>query len=517
MKNRKSIIALLLVAIIGVVGLTIAYFTNTATITNQFQTNSYGTTVEEVFTSPDNWTPGTTTPKTLTVTNSGNVDEAVRISYTETWTSANAQDEGDLALTQNGNRAVLIHFTNDDDWTLSNGYYYYNYKLAPTETTSELLDYVMFNPAITNDSDCQTSNNGNTITCTSTGDGYDGAVYKLIFTIETVQYDKYRDAWGIDFSILSEKPVFEKLAQHIIDNSNVSTVTNYASGETTEAYTFNHSATEQTGALIDYRYIGPNPNNYVYFNCTDDNDISTCEIWRIIGVFSVDDGTGTFENRVKLIRGNIYSSDYWNSNNISEWSVSSLKDYLNNNADGYVISESAQNMIARSKYYLGAFETDVTYTSEDIYNLERSENICDDCYQQDGVERTTSWLGNIALPYASDNYYIYGYGVDNTCFNEPWSCGQLYWNSSLSEPGDATKGWLYNGNIYQNYNSSIWLIDHYLYVYYGYNIYSGNLFPSASMVGYTTSGVRPVLYLKNNTYIVDGNGSSTSPYQIELR
>ena len=89
MKNRKSIIALLLIAIIGVVALTFAYFTNTATIENEFKINSYGTTVVEEFVSPDNWTPGTTTNKTLVVTNSGNVDEAVRVEYTESWTSKN--------------------------------------------------------------------------------------------------------------------------------------------------------------------------------------------------------------------------------------------------------------------------------------------------------------------------------------------------------------------------------------------------------------------------------------------
>ncbi|MBQ9318328.1 MAG: hypothetical protein IJR82_02155, partial [Bacilli bacterium] len=38
MKNRKSIIALLLVAIIGIVGLTVAYFSNSTSITNEFET-----------------------------------------------------------------------------------------------------------------------------------------------------------------------------------------------------------------------------------------------------------------------------------------------------------------------------------------------------------------------------------------------------------------------------------------------------------------------------------------------
>ena len=137
MKNKKTIILLLLIAIVGVVGLTLAYFANTASITNEFNTKQYGTTVDEVFTSPSDWTPGTTTPKTLTVTNSGQVDEAVRVSYTESWTSANSNTEGDLELSQGNNRAAIINFANSSDWTKvtenNKDYYYYNYKLAPGE------------------------------------------------------------------------------------------------------------------------------------------------------------------------------------------------------------------------------------------------------------------------------------------------------------------------------------------------------------------------------------------------
>ena len=49
MKSNKTIIALLIIAIVGVVGLTIAYFSNSSSITNTFTTNPYGTTVTEEF------------------------------------------------------------------------------------------------------------------------------------------------------------------------------------------------------------------------------------------------------------------------------------------------------------------------------------------------------------------------------------------------------------------------------------------------------------------------------------
>ena len=68
-----------------------------------------------------------------------------------------------------------------------------------------------------------------------------------------------------------------------------------------ETFKFEHPSTEQTIELVDYRYIGDNPNNYIYFNCTYSEDISTCEIWRIIGVFDVEDENGNIETRTKII------------------------------------------------------------------------------------------------------------------------------------------------------------------------------------------------------------------------
>ncbi len=57
MNNKKSVIALLLIAIIGIVGLTIAYFANSTDVENTFTTKEYGTTYTESFVSPENWLP----------------------------------------------------------------------------------------------------------------------------------------------------------------------------------------------------------------------------------------------------------------------------------------------------------------------------------------------------------------------------------------------------------------------------------------------------------------------------
>ena len=75
-----------------------------------------------------------------------------------------------------------------------------------------------------------------------------------------------------------------------------------------QMWAFTHEATEQLAATTDYRYIGANPNNYVKFND---------ELWRIIGVFDVDDGTGKIEKRMKIIRNKSIGNYSWDNKNTS--------------------------------------------------------------------------------------------------------------------------------------------------------------------------------------------------------
>ena len=89
MNNKKTILILILVLTIGLIGLGIAYFSNSTSFENLFSTNPYGAKVTEQFISPENWLPGTTTEKTIVATNSGNVDQAVRIKITEKWLDSN--------------------------------------------------------------------------------------------------------------------------------------------------------------------------------------------------------------------------------------------------------------------------------------------------------------------------------------------------------------------------------------------------------------------------------------------
>ena len=197
MNNNKALIALALVALIGIVGGTYAYFTTTSRLTNEFKTGTYSTSVTEQFESPTNWTPGTTTQKKVNVTNNGTVSIVARASFTESWTAANGSS---LNLTKDG--AKVAQFTVGADWVQEGNYYYYNKILGQNATSTDFISEVTFNPnfVLAEGSDIHCENVGaepgkgtTEIKCENLTTGYAGATYRLDITIETIQADQ---AWN---------------------------------------------------------------------------------------------------------------------------------------------------------------------------------------------------------------------------------------------------------------------------------------------------------------------------------
>ena len=195
--NKRKLLLVLGVSILTVLGGTIAYFTTSTDIASIFKVALYQHEIVEEFVSPSDWTPGTTTSKTIEVTNNGSIGMAVRASYTETWTSANGDT---LPLTDaNSNVVSVINF--NTGWTKdADGYYYYGTKanktkVEPTQTTTSFISGVTFNENIKSTLTKTTSADGQTITYTSSGNGYDNATYTLTIKIDTIQYDQAKNVW----------------------------------------------------------------------------------------------------------------------------------------------------------------------------------------------------------------------------------------------------------------------------------------------------------------------------------
>ena len=314
------------------------------------------------------------------------------------------------------------------------------------------------------------------------------------------------------------------------------------------------------------RYIGKDPSNYVYFNCSDYTNptADTCELWRIIGVFNnVTKGDGSKENLIKIIRndslGN-YSWDYkktgvgtsTNDSSSNDWSDSQLMMMLNptnylksgyTNSNDIISLESQQLYSKMGSYYNGTkgckpakiasgatFScTEVDFTStglkndttrnvieEVIWNLGESSTYNDVTpsmfYERErGTTvysgRPTTWTGKIGLMYPSD----YGYATSGGTTKDRVAClGKELVNWDLSDFSDC------KGNDYLlNTNNLQWTLA-------PYSSHASNVF-FVSTDGITgiapvdvDFAVRPALFLKSNIQVDKGTGTSNDPYQLKI-
>ena len=257
-----------------------------------------------------------------------------------------------------------------------------------------------------------------------------------------------------------------------------------------EMWTFSHPETEQTEALTDYRYIGADPNNYVTFNN---------ETWRIIGVFTVDDGTGKKEERLKIIRNESIGNMTWDSNRTNDWPNATLnanlnsRDYWTN-----ILSDNAKSMIGDTLWYLGGSSTYNDVTASMFYERERGTTVYSG--------RDTSWVGKVGLMYPSD----YGYATSGGTTTDRYTClnKELYnWDSS-SYSDCKNNDWIFNSS-YQWTITPLASDSRYVFLLFSSG-YAGR-----NNAEITYDGVRPVVFLKSSIKIVDGDGSSSNPYILQ--
>ena len=298
--------------------------------------------------------------------------------------------------------------------------------------------------------------------------------------------------------------------------------------DNSELYTITHAkdSTLQIGAtedITEYRYRGASPKNYVTFNN---------EVWRIIGIFPTDDGTGKIENRIKLIRNESIGEYGWDGDSIAynyskqdnlmllqdnnkskveylekgnkydvmltvptpsgcdscknNWTIATLKTRLN---EVYLnsLTNETRNMIGDTKYYLGGYNT--TNIKKDImYQYERKISGSNYYYGTN----PNSWVGKLGLMYASD----WGYATTDTC-------------TQTLQQGCKDNNWIHSGSFEWTLTQDTSCIGVFEIQYS--SVASRNLADS-----YATIGVRPVLYLISSVQITGGEGTSTNPYTFGL-
>lgn len=338
---------------------------------------------------------------------------------------------------------------------------------------------------------------------------------------------------GLTSGILTIKEPVITAAIYISNLYNNSSTTPVQNNGTTYQYDTSHSLMKDVGNNI--RYYGASPNNYMYFNCSNysNQSSSTCETWRIIGVF---------DDKVKIMRNSNIGGYSWDNKNTStgaetangknDWTTARLMKLLNpsdyytvdSNDNGYgqslyynsqsgtcfkyennattscnftstgIKNDITRNMIAEVTWNLGGHNSTSVYPNV-IYEKERGTTVYSG--------RPTTWVGKIALPYVSD----LGYAVDlSKCVDKQLSsykdttCTSNNWMYPLFYNSMGIHSWLLNPKSNQSdvilYAYSEGFIDNF-YCRTGYYVF-------------------PALYLNSELEILSGDGSSSNPFRLSV-
>ena len=325
---------------------------------------------------------------------------------------------------------------------------------------------------------------------------------------------------------------YQGLAKLIADDTFKSTSSVAYNSNITYQYDTTHNLMQDIVGNI--RYYGAEPNNYIYFNCSDyeNQSSSTCEIWRIIGVF---------DGKVKLIRSETIGTHSWDNKSTStgaetdagknDWSDARLMKLLNpgyesetvggslyyNSESGncYANSDNAtktcdftstgikndttRNLISKTTYFLGTIrDNDIArgIRSPYLYVHERSTLV------RSG--RPTTWQGKIALPYPSD--YVYAVDLEKCTAQENYfdsTCTSNNWMKLILNNDENSRAWLLNP-YYMNNDGG-----------FAAGVYiQGGIMRAFNVCD--MDDVIPVLHLNPMLDIKSGTGSSSAPYQLSV-
>ena len=364
------------------------------------------------------------------------------------------------------------------------------------------------------------------------------------------------DSWGIVLTNLTKRTKCNVYFNKVVS----------VSEKVTAAMNNNPSMFASDDPGNNIRYIGKDPSNYVYFNCSDYTNptADTCELWRIIGVFNnVTKSDGSKENLVKIIRTDSLGSYSWDykRNGVgtstenygsNDWSDSQLMMMLNPTSylkSGYtnssdIISSGSQQLYSKmGSYYNGtkgckpaaiasgaSFScTEVDFTSTGLKNDTTRNAIEEVVWNLGGVSgykspvsafyteergttvltgRPTTWTGKIGLMYPSD----YGYATSGGTTKDRAAClakELWYWDSSDFSDCKGNDYLLGTNNVQWTLTPKSYSSLNVFYVLGDGNVVDFNAFK--------TFAVRPALFLKSNIQVDKGTGAKSDPYTLKMQ
>ncbi len=292
---------------------------------------------------------------------------------------------------------------------------------------------------------------------------------------------------------------FSTVIENLMSDGEYETVTN--NGVDYQYNTVNSLMDDNYGNI---RYYGANPNNYVYFNCDDysNQSSSTCEVWKIIGVFN----NGNLTHQIKIIRNDSIGNFPWDPyNNFNGWNDAGMRFILNN----YSINEQREGLYwnRSSGACLNGDSGTCDFTTTGLKNDATRNAIYNAKWQVSAISEALfysneAYENEMGLGTEAEDYIglistsDYGFAADfRTCSS------QIFDYDSCSEVN-----WLLNGEdqwtiIPMDYENT-------------YSVYNSGMLSTVNVSN--AAAIRPTLYLNFDVIKKDGTGTSSDPYQLQV-
>lgn len=279
----------------------------------------------------------------------------------------------------------------------------------------------------------------------------------------------------------------------------------------------------------DYIIYGDNPNNYVYYNCKNNDDSSTCELWRIVGLYYNEEND---EYNIKIVRNDSigkYQFEKEEPENVI-WTDSALYKELTGEKDEEEQNNELQEETTKKKEYeintvkfkqsietLVSLEEEIKKEEEPLDSKINLLTLSDYVYTSNckisSVTKLTeecikkSWLNDIEM----GNSWTLTYTQETEIIEEPETEINEEENLELEENNQELTEEIPSEKDEETTDETIEeepkeIITNYVYSV-GNTILKNNITDELE--------VRPSLYLKSRILIVSGEGTFESPYIIK--
>ena len=311
----------------------------------------------------------------------------------------------------------------------------------------------------------------------------------------------------------TDKESFTTYITNLYESATKTTVTN---NSITYQYDTTNSLMKDIGNNI--RYYGASPNNYIYFNCSDysNQSSSTCETWRIIGVFN---------DNVKIIRNESIGAYSWdNKQKNYTWETASLMKLLNPGYESETVGGSLYYNSGNGTCYSGLnyATTTCNFTSSGLkdnftknviaehdWNIGPTNQMYVNAEYENEVKN--KFKAYVGLPNVSD----YGYATNlKLCTSKvsSYSNSECKDNNWMFYMTTGSKKMAYFINYAVNSALNNWAINA-LTEGGNVDIFDNDINDTLPT---TSSDIFPTLYFSNLVSIAGGTGTSSNPYQLQV-